>query len=105
MQTDYIDFRPYLYVRTDIDGATSLKYIDLNDHVTMPQISELIREHFHINLGRCIFCGNITGYTFHKSIDKAIEFDIYGNMICEKNVVTENPRNISVFGGLFALLA
>lgn len=100
----YLDFKPYLQVKTEIDGDTTLKYIDLNLAVTLPQISEMIREHYHINLGRCIFCGNITGYTFYKSINTAIEFDINGNVVSEKNIPPENRRNVTAFGGLFALL-
>ncbi|MEI6519215.1 MAG: hypothetical protein WCO98_04150 [bacterium] len=102
--TAYMDFKPYLYVKTEINGTTSLKYIDLKSNMTIQQVSEAIREHFHINLGKCIFCGNITGYTYHESITTAIEFDVCGNYLSETQTTPENNRNITTFGGLFALL-
>jgi hypothetical protein len=100
----YLDFKPYLYVKTEINGNTSLKYIDLDSSIPLSEVTAIIREHFHINLGICIFCGNITGYTYHETINKAIEFDVSGNYISEKNIAPENNRNITAFGGLFAQL-
>ncbi len=102
--SDYLDFKPYIYVKTEIDGKTSLKYIDLEKDKTLEYISAIIREHFYINLGRCIFCGNITGYIYHESIEKICEFDVCGNLIEEKTVANSGTRNVTSFGGLFALL-
>lgn len=102
----YLDFRPYLHVETEIDSNTTLRFIDITPGMTTEQISGIIREHYHINLGRCIFCGNITGYTYHKSITQTVEYDTKGNVVAEINQIADTTkRNVTAFGGLFALLS
>jgi hypothetical protein len=87
-------FHPYVFVDTSeqrpssiaVAGwvANQMKYITLPQFSTsesLPQVQDIVREHFRANGGRCHLYGDITNFRFVFSPTESILLDTGGNVV------------------------
>lgn len=109
-------FRPYVYVCTSerrptfISAAAAigprLKYIQLDDAVIslprpllLSKVSEIVREHYRSNLGKCLLFGEITRYALRITYDATVVFAPDGSVIDERTGWTEDEGTAMLLVG------
>jgi hypothetical protein len=119
-------FRPYVYVQTSETRPQSLtaaavigprlKQIALDDDtLALPparrlvRVAELVREHYRVNLGRCLLFGVITGYLFRSGYEETIAFATDGTLLAtrpgwhaDEGIASLTLKGLPVPEGLFA---
>lgn len=93
-------FRPYVHVRTTetrpglitiaaVIGPRLKSFqlagtlLSLPRPLLLARVSEIVRDHYRDNLGRCPLFGQITGYAFRIAYDATVVFDTEGNLVQE----------------------
>ena len=120
-------FRPYVYVRTSqnrppfITAAAvigpQLKYLQLDEElVVLPRtlllarVAQIVRQHYHLNFGKCLLFGDITGYALRITYGETVEFTSEGILVGIQAGWTEDEGhsmmqigNSAIREGLFSL--
>ena len=126
---DRRSFRPHIFIKTsrsgpEVGNITMVALVGLAHfkHIQLPvgttekpmsnqlkTVREIIRWYYQEHNGRCLFFGEITGYTYRSTYDHAVEFSIDGKLIepFASTSLRGNPRATgAVFSGeIQAILA
>src|ERR1700730_277306 len=100
-------FSPYVMIETSekrpssiaVAGwtANQMKYINLPEFSTLPNVQDIVRSPFLEHEGKCSLYGTVTGFRYVTSATESIVLDTNGNELRRENGQFW-PRSISMGG-------